>query len=239
MLYTENIIPIMSNYTDGNITVSASSMYDNTYSAWKAFNRLQDAGTGNAWATVNATPSGWIKVDFYSTRIITKYTITSRNHTDATPSSPKSWTFEASDDNINWYILDSRSDQINWKPAEKRVYCIDNTHKYRYYRLNIKSNNGQWYTCIDEIEMMANLFQIKNLIKKDSNLYNVDSKWYDKVNKKYIPIFKTVSEQTLIDFLLTNSFYISDIANTVTSDTESFKPLDKFDKPFKVVKIKY
>ncbi|MBR4170694.1 MAG: hypothetical protein IKR48_03480, partial [Kiritimatiellae bacterium] len=57
--------------------------------------------------------------------------------------SPKSWTFEGSNDNENWATLDSRNSETNWsKEQETRTYTFTNTTAYRYYRITFTAANS-------------------------------------------------------------------------------------------------
>ena len=49
---------------------------------------------------------------------------------------PKSWTFEGSNDNQNWTVLDTRSSETGWSAnnADCRTKTFENTTAYRYYR---------------------------------------------------------------------------------------------------------
>ena len=47
---------------------------------------------------------------------------------------PKSWTFEGSNDNQNWTVLDTRDSETGWAATECRTKTFENTTAYRYYR---------------------------------------------------------------------------------------------------------
>lgn len=156
--YTDNVIkPMKSNTDPAPQVASASSSFEGStwsYLPFKAFNGIKKGGQDDAWG-VNKT-DGWISIDFgaINPKKIAKYAITSYDYTIANEYSPKSWTFEGSQDGIKWTVLDSRSEQLNWKAAETRQYNITNDTWYRYYRLNVSSTNGTTRLGIAEIEMM-------------------------------------------------------------------------------------
>src|SRR5690606_7166352 len=50
--------------------------------------------------------------------------------------SPKSWTFEGSNDGSNWTTLDTRTTVADWN-NEWRTYTFSNTTSYTYYRINV------------------------------------------------------------------------------------------------------
>ncbi len=59
---------------------------------------------------------------------------------------PKSWTFEGSNDNQNWTVLDTRDSETGWAATECRTKTFENTTAYRYYRFKVTapqaSNSG-------------------------------------------------------------------------------------------------
>lgn len=71
----------------------------------------------------------------------TKYTITSAN--DDPTRDPKDWVIEASNDGINWVIIDKR---VGIPPFPSRKYKMEfimmNKTPYYYYRMNVTANNG-------------------------------------------------------------------------------------------------
>ena len=92
-IYTHNINCLTSLMTSNNtptpVVVSASSEYNSTYAAWKAFNQL---GGASGWAST-AGHTGWLKV--YSGGSLwraTSYTITSC--TDSLTAMARDWTFK-------------------------------------------------------------------------------------------------------------------------------------------------
>ncbi|ADL50747.1 Ig-like domain-containing protein [Clostridium cellulovorans] len=181
--YSENLIPKMNGYTTDGVTVSSSSDWSVDYIAWKAFNRNLDIPyegiNGNCWATVSGSVAGWLKVDFGvgNEKKVNKYTIKSRTAPDNN-SSPKSWTFEGSNDNENWTVIDSRIDQLDWDDSigEKREFTFSNNTKYRYYRINITANDGQVHSSIDELEMMEAISVSNVTLNKTVDTLNIGDK---------------------------------------------------------------
>src|SRR5690606_32284940 len=55
---------------------------------------------------------------------------------------PKSWEFQGSNDESNWTTLDTRNEQeFNYR-NEFRVFELDNTETFTYYRLTVMANAG-------------------------------------------------------------------------------------------------
>lgn len=71
---------------------------------------------------------------------IAAYTMTSAN--DASDRDPKNWALVASNDEQNWVELDVRNEEAFAARKETKRYDFANTTEYKYYRINITSNNG-------------------------------------------------------------------------------------------------
>lgn len=100
----------------------------------------------------NNTDGAWMKFELNEPRIAEAYSMVSAD--DAPSRDPKSWTFEASYNNLDWVVLDTRPGVL-WTTKDgltnrktPRLYHFNNAVAYKYYRLVITENNG------------ANLFQL-------------------------------------------------------------------------------
>ncbi|MGZ7444960.1 hypothetical protein [Paenibacillus sp. TH7-28] len=158
MAYVSNTtaIPKMTSNTTPSGVASASSVWMNGYEAWKAFDRIN--------SSIYASGSGSFKLayKFPEKKTIAKYTIVS---TGSNNCSPKNWTFEGSNDNVNYDILHSVTNSPSFKfgDAEKREYNFDNSNQYMYYRLNVSSSySGTVF--IYELEMMEVIYEYRSLI---------------------------------------------------------------------------
>jgi hypothetical protein len=180
-LYSDDLVPTLTSNTSATpIVVSASSIYNSSYDAWKAFNNT-NVDNVDCWVTASNTVTGWLKVDFGNPRIVNKYTITARNYSDTT-TAPKTWTFEGSNDNTNWTVLDTRTNEINWVLAQKREYVFNNNIAYRYYRINITANNGSTaYVAIGEMELM---YSLHNCLLSNDNKQT----WYTYKDNQFITV---------------------------------------------------
>ena len=112
--------------------------------------------TNNLWFTDDGVTTGWLAYDFGAAnkKIITQYKMVIPNIFQI---GPKNWTFEGSNDNSSWTILDTRINQIQ-TPANTTFWSFDipNTTAYRYYRINISANNGSPnFISIREVELIA------------------------------------------------------------------------------------
>lgn len=84
----------------------------------------------------------WIKFEFNTPVVAGAYCMVSGN--DAWDRDPKTWTLQGSTDDIKWITLHSIN-KMQWTTDERKKkirYFFDNFEAYKYYRLNIKANNG-------------------------------------------------------------------------------------------------
>jgi hypothetical protein len=133
MAYTNVTPTLTSNSTPSPYVASASTEYAVLYEAFRAFDQAS-----NAWATaVGAGGIGWIKLDFGSgySKTITRYKI----KTATVGREPKNFTFQGSNNDSDWTVLDTQTNQT-WTPGEEKTYDISNTVNYRYYKLDVTAN---------------------------------------------------------------------------------------------------
>jgi hypothetical protein len=162
---TGNIIPAMTSNTSPSGVASASSELSSngyTYPAWKAFDKV-DAPTGGGGASVWASngSTGWLAYDFGTPKVIKKYTLLPNGN--PLGQAPKTWTFEGSNDGVNWTILDTQVNITNWQASTRKSFIIRNSTAYSKYRINISANNGDPYVSIAELEMMETAGIIRSL----------------------------------------------------------------------------
>lgn len=131
-----NQVPTMTSATTPVGVVAAST----TFSGFPAY-QVFDTVLLRAHSWFATTTAGTVSYDFGSgnAKVITAYTITalgSDGSGDAT-NAPKTWTFEGSNDNSTWTVLDTETTVPVWVVSEARTYSTTNTTSYRYYRVNI------------------------------------------------------------------------------------------------------
>jgi hypothetical protein len=98
-----------------------------------------DGKPNSKWVGDAAAP-GWLEYNLPSKSAVCRYEITSV--ADVTGHDPKEWDFEGSDDGTSWTTLDSQKNQIFMARNQTKIYPVENNTAYPYYRLNIKSING-------------------------------------------------------------------------------------------------
>ncbi|WP_145413291.1 discoidin domain-containing protein [Paenibacillus xylanexedens] len=145
-----NLIPKMTSNTSPSGTVTVSSTLSN-FQGWLVFDRLVSTGS-SSWIANGKT--GWLEYDFNlgNEKIIGGYTILQESDIAR---SPKSWTFEGSNDGTNWTILDTRVNITNWTLNIKKSFSFSNTNFYRKYRINVTENSGDNYLAISEMEWLS------------------------------------------------------------------------------------
>jgi hypothetical protein len=143
-----NLIPTMTSTTAPSGVASASSIAGTSNDSWYAFDKTVN-GTSNAWLSVNPSSTGWLQYKFPFAKVVRSYAVTG---TSTTSISPKNWTFEGSNDGLNYDILDTQSN-ISFTTLERKIFNINNIKPYLYYRINISAGNGGAYLGVAELEM--------------------------------------------------------------------------------------
>jgi hypothetical protein len=132
----------MINSFENIVTADAKAyVLDNTNPSNLSPNNLIDNNSSTVWATL-IFPN-WIMIDLGQgkARRLTHYTI--RHYFSGqynTFFAPKDWTFEGSNDSLNWTILDTKSNYAFASHTD--TFRINNTNAFRYYRLNVTASNS-------------------------------------------------------------------------------------------------
>jgi hypothetical protein len=176
-----------SDVTDSSYA-SASSVSAGVYVAAGAFDNIISTSPPYRWAaTTIPTPLApeWLKQDFGAgnEKTIIQYTL---NNGGVGPGEVcKDWTFEGSNDDLNWDVLDTQTDQY---PVTRTVYQFDNTTAYRYYRILITAINGSSPCSIWEMEMM----EFGPLV--NYNDYSLSSKIPHNASGLYYPVMQITKD---------------------------------------------
>lgn len=204
--YTDNVIPIMTSNTSPSGIASASSYRTSTgpYFAYLAFDH--DSSTNSsAWGSDNTT--GWLEYNFLELKCITKYTIVSRNPVYSTNELPKSWTFQAYDEQLSkWIVLDTQKNITGWAVGEKKEFTFLNTNLYYKYRINITENNGLSNSVvIGELEMMETVSAPTNLTAK-AGISSVQLTWDKVMNAESYIVYRSNIQGGPYDTVVTSGF---------------------------------
>ena len=121
---------------------------NNAANAGNAFDR----NSGTEWFYSGVM--GWLRYDLGHTETVQRYTIISAN--DKVGRDPKDWQFQGSNDGVNWTTLDTQSGQAFANRFQQNSYTVASPGAYRWYRLNITSNNGDTsFTDLGEFGLYA------------------------------------------------------------------------------------
>jgi len=140
-------------------TASASS----TYSSNSPGHGFDNNTSSNWWGNGGSLPA-WLKYDLWAwnAQVVSSYTLYRSSSQSGWWNwwgySPRNWTFEWSDDNSNWTVLDTRTNESISANSTKKTFSFTNFSSYRYYRINISS--ARWNTTwinITEMELIDNL----------------------------------------------------------------------------------
>jgi len=99
--------------------------------------------------------------DFGEPTFIDFYSLTS--NVDVQGRDAKDWTFEGSNDMVNWDVVDTKKDIVFENRREKKEFYLNQGVEYRYYRVFITKNAGDGWIAIQEMEFGAttNTVEIK------------------------------------------------------------------------------
>lgn len=79
--------------------------------------------------------SEWMQVEFEESKEVNAYTLTSAN--DSPGRDPTDWMLQGSHDGESWTTLDSKNSEEFIDRFQERVFWINNTTAYKFYRLTI------------------------------------------------------------------------------------------------------
>ena len=131
-------------------TASASAVFSNLYAS-KAFD--DNTADLSIWVAATTTTS-WLKYDLGSGNSATAVRYTLQARVTNLTQMVGSWTFEGSNNDSDWDVLDTQSSHT-WTTSQKKTFDIDNETAYRYFRLNITANSGDGtYTSVCEMEII-------------------------------------------------------------------------------------
>jgi len=140
-------VPLMTAATTNGVTVTDSGNLGTGYEGWRAF----DNNSNTRWG-VNAT-SGILSMTLAVAKIVAAYSIRARNDSYLIDS-PKTWTFEGSNDGTDWTVLDTQFNVTSWSMNERKEFAVSSPAAYLYYRLNISSNQSGTDTSVPEVELL-------------------------------------------------------------------------------------
>lgn len=154
---TGKATPNMTGNSTPSGVASASALGDSTQ-PYMAF----DDPALNTYVRFGVNQTGWIKYEFPSAVTIDGYSIrrSSKNQDlsyTAKDFAPGAWTFEGSNDDTNWTVLDRQINYVLYDGGKSGFFEIPNTTAYKYYRLNVTelTRNGAEGICIGGLIMRS------------------------------------------------------------------------------------
>lgn len=134
-------LPVMTGGTTSGVTITASNETAVRF-AWHA----ADNSNATWWQTTSgvAYPHWW-KVQYPSARIIKSFAIRGVIGVGNEVFGFGQWTFQGSNDNVNWDILgtyDADDDNITWNEDDVFWFQVASPGSYLYYRFHITRNAG-------------------------------------------------------------------------------------------------
>jgi hypothetical protein len=121
---------------------------NNAANAGNAFDR----NSGTEWFYSGVM--GWLQYDLGHAETVQRYTVVSSF--DKIGRDPKDWQFQGSNDGVAWTTLDTQAGQAFANRFQQNSYTVASPGAYRWYRLNITSNNGDTgFTDLGEFGLYA------------------------------------------------------------------------------------
>lgn len=132
-------------------SAQASSEQNANNASYRAFDT-----TVNEWipSSTGSPSSSWLRINFNWAIVIRAIAITAGSNAAITP---KTWTWEGSNDGSAWTVIDTQTNVANWTNTERRYYTFQNGTAYLYYRINVtnveNTSFGTGYTAIDLLQI--------------------------------------------------------------------------------------
>lgn len=131
--------------TDGS-KITASTTYAQVAPQSAFFGQ---GGTGG-WITA-AVNTGWLKIEFPLAVVMKSYALTPWSPDTFPGRSPKTWTFEGSNDDATWDVLDTQTLFTGWTRYQRKLFTTTNTKAYKFYKMNVTLNGGDSYMGVSGI----------------------------------------------------------------------------------------
>lgn len=180
----EYIVPKLTSNTSSNVGFAFSeTQYSTSYSAWKAFDKVD---TAEGYLTKSGVLTGYLGFFFNNGARVSKYKIRSGgSSSNYLNSMIKDWVLQASNDTTNgqdgtWVDLDTQTNQVWTTQYTDLVYEIPNKVKYLAYRVKWSANSGNAsYAGVGELDFYENGTTSLSLKRNYSDEMEMDSTWVD------------------------------------------------------------
>ncbi|OHS94736.1 hypothetical protein TRFO_10879 [Tritrichomonas foetus] len=163
------IFKYLNNKCDGNAhlknAIEVTSSGDKNFQCYK----IIDKAWGNRWFT-NDSPNSWWMANFKDSQVsISGYSLKTNHASEDNYPHLKSWNIEASNDKVNWTIIDSQPPNNYLKGAgfEKTFTLSVETRPYQYIKLVSTGPDHQNtnYLLLAQIEFFGTIYTPYNEIK--------------------------------------------------------------------------
>ncbi len=123
------------------VYIDVSSAVRDDYSGGYVGTRAFDGSNeeGSFWETGSSGYPQWLRITYSEPRKMVMYELQTGERYERMP---KAWTLYGSEDDNKWTKIDSRTDEKNWKTNEKRIYEVNRSANYKYYRFFITDGNN-------------------------------------------------------------------------------------------------
>ncbi|RQO31674.1 hypothetical protein DBR32_06925 [Taibaiella sp. KBW10] len=122
--------------------------------------------TKSTYATIDN--GSYCRIDLGTAKVIKGYSLT--NHPTNSTYNPTNWTIEGSNNATSGFVvLDTRTATVWEKQGSRKLFALNNTNAYRYYRINNTASSRNMR--IAELELFDN-FSISGSVFQDYNLNN-------------------------------------------------------------------
>jgi hypothetical protein len=160
-------LPFSANVSDQNANMPTggviTSQYSDSPSGSNILN-IVDAKSNTKFVTYHN--EFYVLWEGSKVSAVNYYALTSAS--DSPEKDPKSWTLSASNDLVSWTVINTQTNQLFGKREEKKEYFFENKIAYKYYKLNVLSNNGGESTQIAEWSLRGLPSDINNLMAYSS-----------------------------------------------------------------------
>lgn len=227
----ENIAPVMtSNTTPTPYVVTESSFYNNVCKGWKAFTGTL-TGTEDSWLTLSGKTAGWVTIDLGEEKMINGFALVCRNSpTNYKETFPKDFTFEGSNDGVNFTVLKTVTQESVSTLMERKVYMLG-SQKYRYYKVNVTANNGGTAVGIGNIELLRINTDYAKYIKYEPtyfmNVYNTNYMHPYLYSEEEVVVGCWIDGKPIYEKTFTNLYTGSITSSTIITVENALPDIDK------------
>jgi hypothetical protein len=178
LLLTPTINPNMTASTMDSYSVVSN--ITGTYAGWYAFSEVNNNGSQPLWE--GAIP-GYSTLDLGSVQTFQGLKYMMQSRWDSVSYAPKKWEVYISNNNVDWTLVNSQSEQTGWTASEKRYYDVQkSTISFRYIKFSILESVNGGIVDIQRIRIYDNSNDAKaiKLLTGGISSTNTDDEW-DKI----------------------------------------------------------